>query len=177
MNQQKPHTLLCTVGTSLITNSTRHPAGCLLKQYIVERNVQGTVAELTLAENTGRLSAELNSIASIVSHNYLSECKRCLFLVSDTPEGHFTGAVFKELLASSKIPFRFEETEFQIVEGLNDNDIRQFRNTGLRNLVRLIGKETRKTGAANIIINATVQMRKHLKIECDSLKAFLENML
>ncbi|HEX2958397.1 MAG TPA: putative CRISPR-associated protein [Chitinispirillaceae bacterium] len=154
MNHTKPHTLLNTVGTSLLTNCTRAPDS-ELKQFIASKNVQGTIAELLNHPSASSLSAELNSITSIIQHNYLSIRQRCLFLVSDTPEGRFIGAVLKEYYSSGKSTLRFEETEYQVIDGLNDNDIRQFRNTGLRNLVRLIGKETRKTGAANIIINAT----------------------
>lgn len=149
-----PHTIINTVGTSLLTNCNRAPDSAL-KQFISQKNVQGTVAQLLIRNDAASLCAELNSITSIVNHKYLSDNHRALFLVSDTDEGRFIGAVLKDYCSKGKSSIRFEETELQVIQGLNDNDIRQFRNTGLRNLVRLIGKETRRTGAANLIINAT----------------------
>lgn len=150
-----PDTLICTVGTSLITNAARSTDSAL-KPAIDNKNIQGTIAELlNLQPDNRSCGAEINSICSIVNGNYLSERKRCLFLVSDTAEGNFTGAVLKGYLSSQKSQTRFENADFEVITGLSDKDINLFKNTGLKNLVRLIGKETRKTGAKNILINAT----------------------
>jgi putative CRISPR-associated protein (TIGR02619 family) len=150
-----PNTLICTVGTSLITNAKSAP-DTLFKQFVVNGNIQGTVAELLNLQADNRMcGAEINSICSIVNGKYLTEKNRCVFLVSDSVEGKFIGAVLKEFLSAGKSPLKFSSVDYQVIEGLSDKDIKQFRNIGLRNLVRLIGKETRKTGAKNILINAT----------------------
>jgi putative CRISPR-associated protein (TIGR02619 family) len=149
-----PNTLICTVGTSLLTNSRRSPDSKLSKA-IAFGNVQGTVVELLKMTDVSSACAEINSVDSMFKHKYLGLTKRCLFLVSDTREGEFVGAVLSQYIQSSKCQCAFIESEYQVITGLSDTDIKLFRNTGLRNLVRLIGKETRKTGASNIIINAT----------------------
>ena len=42
-----------------------------------------------------------------------------------------------------------------IVDGLRDDDVKRFRNQGLRNLVRIIVDEVRTVGPGRILINAT----------------------
>lgn len=154
MVSEKIDTLICTVGTSFLTNLYRGPQS-LLKEFANKRDVSGTVKELLLKTNAYLCCAEFNSIASIVNHQYLRDHHRCVFLVSDSDEGRFIGAVLKAYISSTKSPLHFTESEFMVIEGLCDTDINLFRNKGLKNLVKLISKEARTAGADNLLINAT----------------------
>mgnify|MGYP000933249546 CR=1 FL=1 len=154
MISEKIDTLICTVGTSLLTNLSRGTQSPL-KEFADKRDVNGTVNELVLKPDAHRCCAELNSIASIVKHQYLRVYERCVFLVSDSDEGRFIGAVLKDYIGSEKSPFHFQEVEFLVIKDLCDTDINRFRDRGLKNLVKLISKEVRCRGKDRILINAT----------------------
>jgi putative CRISPR-associated protein (TIGR02619 family) len=154
MISEKIDTLICTVGTSLLTNLSRGTQSPL-KEFADKRDVNGTVNELVLKPDAHRCCAELNSIASIVKHRYLRVYERCVFLVSDSDEGRFIGAVLKDYIGYEKSPFHFQEVEFLVIKDLCDTDINRFRDRGLKNLVKLISKEVRCRGKNRILINAT----------------------
>ena len=154
MISEKIDTLICTVGISLLTNLSRGPQSPL-KESAYKRDVIGTVKELLLKPDAYRYCAELNSIANIVKHQYLCDHRRCVFLVSDSDEGRFIGAVLKDYVGSEKSPLHFQEVKFLVIEDLCDTDINHFRDRGLKNLVKLISKEVRCRGKESILINAT----------------------
>jgi putative CRISPR-associated protein (TIGR02619 family) len=155
MYKVKPSNLLCTVGTSLITNISR-VENSTLREHIGKRNVQGTVTELLKLHPRNRIcGAEINSVCSIVEGDFLSKRSKCIFLVSDSDEGRFIGEVLKTYITSNKSGICFSESEQKVIEGLCDSDINKFRNKGLKNLVEIISKEARKTGEDNLLINAT----------------------
>ncbi len=150
----KIDTLICTVGTSLLTNLSRWPQSPL-RESVDKRDVNGTVKELLLEPDACRCCAELNSIASIVKHQYLCDHRRCVFLVSDSDEGRFIGDVLKDYTGSEKSSLHFRDVEFLVIGELCDTDINRFRDRGLKNLVKLISKEVRCWGKNRILINAT----------------------
>ncbi len=154
MISEKIDTLICTVGTSLLTKLSRGPQSPL-KEFADKRDVNETVNELILKPDAYRCCAELNSIERIIKHKYLCVYERCVFLVSDSDEGRFIGAVLKDYVGSQKSSVHFREVEFLVIEDLCDTDINRFRDRGLKNLVKLIGKEVRCRGKDRILINAT----------------------
>lgn len=148
-------TLICTVGTSLVANAEKNSKS-EPGQYVKDRNVQGAISELLKIDADRRIcGAEINSIFSIVKKKHINNMSRCVFLVSDSPEGRFMGKVLKGYTGSNKSQLHFENSEYNIIEGLSSDDINKFRNVGLRNLVKLIGRIVRKYGSGNVMINAT----------------------
>lgn len=148
-------TLICTVGTSLKGNIT-HGRNSELRRNLEKQNAQGLAVELLNIPAAERIcGAEINSILSIISKGYIAARSHLYFLVSDTPDGKFTGEILKQYYSSGRNPNRFEEVDVSIVEGLSDVDVFQFRNVGLRNLVRCIGRVVRKRGSERTLINAT----------------------
>lgn len=96
--------------------------------------------------------AEINSITSIWRNGFLAEKKALYFLVSDTDDGQFMGEVLKIYYKDD-----FEDVYLRSVEGLHDKQFLDFRNKGLRNLVREMAdilKAERRKGRESII-NAT----------------------
>lgn len=147
--------LICTVGTSLITNALRGD-DTVLKKHIENRNVQGAVEELLKCKpDEKKCGAEINSINSIIKKGHSRNCSKCIFLVSDSEKGKFTGAVLDLYISSGKSPLKFNESQYKVIEGLSDDDVNSFRNVGLKNLVRLISQQARFLNPENILINAT----------------------
>lgn len=148
-------TLICTVGTSLISNirSQNDPE---LQKYCEERNAKALANALMRLDASNRLcGAEINSIESILRSNYISRRHRLIFFVSDTEAGLFTGHILKLFYESGPKQHRFDNVEYKVVEGLTAEDVHRFRNIGLRNLVRLIGEAVRSYGSETMLINAT----------------------
>ena len=147
--------LICTVGTSLLTNRNRENFKELQK-YIEKKNVQGVVESLLEIDSSQRgCGAEINSINSLIKKGEIGKRNWCIFLVSDSPEGEFVGSVLERYFDSSKNRLRFENTDTVVIKGLTDTDINRFRSVGLRNLVKETGKIAKKYGASKILINAT----------------------
>lgn len=148
-------TLICTVGTSLMGNVARADDAELVR-LLDDRNAKGLAVRLGSFEpDEHLLGAEINSIHSIVSQGLITERKKLLFLVSDTDDGRFTGNVLSLFFNSSSSLHRFEDAGYEVIEGLTDTDVNLFRNTGLKNLVRLIAGVVRRFGAGRVLINAT----------------------
>jgi len=148
-------TLICTVGTSLLGNITRAgdpELGDLWKA----RNAKGLAVRIaSFLPDERILGAEINSIHSIISQGMIQDRKRVIFLVSDTDEGRFTGSVLDSYYQNNKTPDKFDEATFDVIDGLTDEDVNLFRNTGLKNLVRLISEQVRKYSSERMLINAT----------------------
>jgi len=147
--------LICTVGTSLINNlaAEKDPGldGDLRKGNIKRLTLR--LADVSPAER--RCGAEINSIHSIIAGNRLGGRELLLFFVSDTEAGRLSGELLTELYRRSDYPDSFKKVCYEVIEGLTDEDVHKFRNTGLRNLVRLIGHAARRYGSNRLLINAT----------------------
>lgn len=147
--------LICTVGTSLINNISRESDSTLYK-YLKDGNLKGLSLELGKISPDNRIcGAEINSIHSIIHSGYLNKQTSLKLLVSDTDEGRFTGDILSLYYRNSKNPDKFNNADFEVVEGLSDVDVLRFKNHGLRNLVRLIGRVVKTYDSQRILINAT----------------------
>lgn len=147
-------TLICTVGTSLITNLRRDTA---LHHYLESQNTKALVTFLLETSPDDRIcGAEINSIHSILKGKHLKKAGTLIFLISDTEDGKFTGQILRQYYMNSKNPDRFAEVDIRIVGGLTADDPNLFRNTGLRNLVRRISEVVKAPEESKrILINAT----------------------
>jgi putative CRISPR-associated protein (TIGR02619 family) len=149
------NTLICTVGTSLLNNLKYAEES--IKNVFEEKNWNQLALLLLDQENSSRIcGAEINSITSICNNNLLTSRIRLIFLVSDTEDGKNTGKLLKLYYDNSKNPLRFEEeVDIRVLAGLRDNDVKAFKQQGLKNLVREISNEVRKFAPEAIAINAT----------------------
>ena len=78
-----------------------------------------------------------------------------IFLVSDTEDGKNTGQVLRLYYNNQRNKLKFEDVNFRVLEGLRDDDVKAFKQQGLKNLVREISTEVRKCTPEVIAINAT----------------------
>lgn len=148
------NTLICTVGTSLFNNLKY--AEETIKQIFEAKNWNQLSLFLLQQKNSDRIcGAEINSITSICNKNFLTSRIRLIFLVSDTEEGKNTGKLLKLYYANKSNPLTFEEVDVRVLEGLRDDDVKAFKQKGLKNLVREISIEVRKFGSEATAINAT----------------------
>jgi len=148
------NTLICTVGTSLL-NNLKHSDGDI-KQAFDSQNWQQLSLLLLKGRNSDRIcGAEINSITSICNKNLLTIKNKLVFLVSDTEDGKNTGNLLKLYYDNSKNPIKFEQVVIYVLSGLRDDDVKAFKQEGLKNLVREISTEVRNSSSEAIAINAT----------------------
>ncbi|TYQ24950.1 putative CRISPR-associated protein [Pseudanabaena sp. UWO310] len=148
------NTLICTVGTSLL-NNLKYSDGDI-KQAFDDQNWNQVSLLLLEKYNSDRIcGAEINSITSICNKGLLSAKIKLIFLVSDTDEGKKIGSLLKLYYSNAKNEVRFEKVEFRVLSGLRDDDVKAFKQQGLKNLVREISTEVRDFSAEAIAINAT----------------------
>jgi len=149
-------TLICTVGTSLFSNIKFAKDHEVIQQAFQGKNWQQLALLLLEKPNNDRLcGAEINSITSICNGNYLSSRYRLLFLVSETEDGKNTGEVLKLYYKNSRNSLKFDDVDVQVLEGLRDDKVKDFKQKGLKNLVRYISSEVKKFSPQKIAINAT----------------------
>ncbi|OPY90894.1 MAG: CRISPR-associated protein (Cas_APE2256) [Syntrophus sp. PtaU1.Bin208] len=148
-------TLICTVGTSLKNNINGQKESPLYS-LLMEGNAKGVALELLKNSPEDRLNgAEINSIHSIISGKRLDRLENLVLLVSHTPDGDLTGSILSHVYDNPRNAERFAAVSVKAIAGLTDQDVKRFRNEGLRNLVRLIGQEARLKGSERLLINAT----------------------
>lgn len=155
--------LICTVGTSLLTNIDRSkPEESGVSADLHEKLRQARQSDDTAAlakllleiDPTSRIcGAEINSIEDALRNKSLS--LRHLFLfVSDTADGRKMGDVLTRYYRARK-DLDLETGEFVAVQKLQDENPKDFKIHGLRNLVREMGKVIQRYTPERIIINAT----------------------
>lgn len=148
-------TLICTIGTSLLNNLKRSEEEPI-KQAVAGENWNQLSLLLLDKENTDRLcGAEINSIARICEKGFLANLRRLIFLVSETPDGKKTGDLLKLYYEKNHNPLKFDRVEMRVLSGLRDDNVKDFKQQGLKNLVREISTEVNKFGPETIAINAT----------------------
>lgn len=153
-----PHTLLCTVGTSLLyPNLSRlveepqpDPIRADLAQAYAQKNWKEVASQLHQLAPTERLcGAEINSVTDLLTHGEVEKVNLHL-LHSETDDGRAIAQILQ---------FYFEADEWQVqvhcVDGLRDDKPRLFRTHGLRNLAKIFGEQVRQTGTDLCAINAT----------------------
>ncbi|NJM71971.1 MAG: putative CRISPR-associated protein [Scytonema sp. RU_4_4] len=149
------NTLICTVGTSLFSN-LKYTDEQAIKQAFEEKNWQKLTLLLLDKVNTHRIcGAEINSIARICEKGFLSSFERLIFLVSDTEDGKQAGEILKLYYNNSRNPLQFKNVMCHVLQGLRDDDVKSFKQEGLKSLVREISTEARKFSSEQIAINAT----------------------
>ncbi|MEM4408978.1 MAG: putative CRISPR-associated protein [Candidatus Caldarchaeum sp.] len=152
----KPDVLICTVGTSLYGNIERLEDTNKLKEYKKKGNFLGLSIELLKLNPRDRLlGAEINSISSLLEGKKMGASQELHLMVSDTDDGKEVGEVLRHYYENTIEPFRFERVLTHTIEGLRDNDIKMFKNQGLRNLIKEIARIANEKGTERLIINAT----------------------
>ncbi len=140
-------TLICTVGTSLLSNLRR------AERDPDRANPIKLVKELQALDQSEKLlGAEINSNHSIMAQGRLSEPEKLFLCVSETADGLLSGRLLERFYAA-----QFAQTQAITIEGLQTEDPRRFRDHGLRNLVRTIADIVRQERARGRepLINAT----------------------
>jgi putative CRISPR-associated protein (TIGR02619 family) len=148
--------LLCTVGTSLFSNLRTDPSAPpanwdALKEAVQRKQWAKLGRELTKLDPRDRLcGAEINTLAEIGKREHIA-LSEVVFFVSDTDDGRATGKVL-ETYVQERLDLKAKAV---VVEGLQDARPEDFKQRGLRNLVRAIGKEVHGAQPENVLIDAT----------------------
>lgn len=150
----KPHTIISTVGTSLLTNLMRLEGEDYedLTRAYSDRDSGQIARNLRLLHPDNRIcGAEINSLNDLLVRDIVQNPPNNLhFCVSETEDGGLLGSILKSY---------YEGQNWQVyihtIEGLQDTKPGVFRTLGLRNLVRKIGEIVRNAGANYTAINAT----------------------
>ncbi len=148
MSKSQPHTLLCTIGTSLVypnlSNLTQEkqtdPIRAALAQAYSDKNWLAVATQLHQINPSDRLcGAEINSVTDLLKQGIIEKGYLHLFH-SETDDG----AAIAQILQSY-----FTQDGWQVkihcVEGLRDDDPNLFRTQGLRNLAKLFGERVRES--------------------------------
>ena len=150
------HTLICTVGTSLLGNLNRVQEGETDGVRTAMREAYRQGNWLKLAKELGKVDpgdrmcgAEINSVTDLLSHDHVAKGQLHL-LVSDTRDGEAMGATLTHYFRQAGW-----RADCHRIEGLKDDDPRSFRTRGLRNLVKTIGARVQEAGAQFCAIDAT----------------------
>jgi putative CRISPR-associated protein (TIGR02619 family) len=174
------HTLICTVGTSLLGSLGGLPKNLdeydswLGRQPKNDRNhldfdIVQTISDEYQKSNLQVIAkilndfpsslricgAEINSITSIINKNLLDNKKSLIFLVSETDGGKAIGQLLRLYYENSQNPISFAQVEIRELKGLRDDNVSAFQKEGLKNLVKEISQEARKFDPSSIAINAT----------------------
>lgn len=145
MQKNKPQpvaVLVCTVGTSMLTNTENRPVSGDVDQ--LSKNI------LALEPGNRACGAEINSCHSMISAGVARDDCTMVFIHSATPEGRRVAEVLKRIFTARDHPVEIVE-----VPGLQDENPEQFRTVGLRNLANTICDVLRRNGTTQCAINAT----------------------
>ncbi|RMF43858.1 MAG: putative CRISPR-associated protein [Deltaproteobacteria bacterium] len=163
MTRTTRHTLLCTVGTSLLDGNLRRLTETtpkrpdnweVLRHATDERNWPRVAAELLRVPPDARVcGAEINTIEHIRRRKDV-DLQRIVFLVSDTEAGRDTGEVLRRYFEARE-DLALEAVEVAVIEALQDERPWDFKQHGLRNLVRKMGRYIREYGQDYLAIDAT----------------------
>ena len=160
MLKPKPHTLLCTVGTSLfypnLSGLVREPqpdlALAALTRAYTEKNWREVAAQLHRMAPTDRLcGAEINSVTELLTDGFIDKTYLHL-MFSDTDDGRAIAQVLEAYFTTDGW-----QVQTHCVAGLRDDDPQAFRTRGLRNLAKVLGERMYEAGgkADFCAINAT----------------------
>jgi len=138
--------LICTVGTSLFGNikNAKEPEEDIaaIKSALEQKNWNNIALLLLEQENSSRIcGAEINSITSIYKKRLLVSKTRLIFLVSDTEDGKNTGQVLKLYYENRRNDLNFDYVDYRVLTGLRDDNVKTFKQQGLKSLVKEIVTE------------------------------------
>ena len=160
MPKPQPHTLLCTIGTSLlypnlsnlIKEKQTDPVRAALAQAYSGENWSEVATQLREIDPIERLcGAEINSVTDLLSQQIIERGYLHLFH-SETDDGKAIAQILQSYFTQDRW-----RVQVHCVEGLRDDDPNLFRTQGLRNLAKLFGERVRES-RQNFIpcaINAT----------------------
>ena len=160
MPEPRPHTLLCTIGTSLlypnlsnlIKEEQTDPLRAALAQAYSAKNWSEVATQLRKIDPTERLcGAEINSVTDLLAQQVIERGYLHLFH-SETDDGKAIAQILQSYFTQDRW-----RVQVHCVEGLRDDDPDLFRTQGLRNLAKLFGEQVRAS-RQNFIpcaINAT----------------------
>lgn len=146
--------LLCTLGTSLLTNirnGDRNDAYLLSLKAASEAGDWKEVARLLhqIPNDDRRCGAEINSISGLIQRG-VTTARHLVLLHSDTDEGAHVAAILTHYYEAGGA-----RVESRRIEGLLDSDPEAFRSRGLRTLASTLCRWLRDYGAGQCAINAT----------------------
>jgi putative CRISPR-associated protein (TIGR02619 family) len=158
----RPHTIIATVGTSLLGNirslqakldkgGTLSASETDLLRFTTNKDwAQAARVLRSLQPNERLCGAEINSLYSLQQKQQIQDPPQILhFCISDTDDGRALGEILRGYYQGVRV-------EIHEIEGLQDADPNRFRVTGLRELAREIGNIVRSAGDASFVaINAT----------------------
>ncbi len=153
------HTLICTVGNSLLTNlsqqsekDTEFPE--LQEAYTSHDWKKLAKALLKIDPASHRCGVEINTISEISKRKNVT-LENLVFLVSDTPGGKISGSILENYFKQrSDLPLR--NIGHDVVEKLQHENPKDFKIHGLRNLVRKMTEYISKYGGSSeVAIEAT----------------------
>lgn len=148
MSKSQPHTLLCTIGTSLvypnlsnlIKEKQTDPIRAALAQAYTDKNWLEVATQLHQINPTDRLcGAEINSVTDLLKQGIIEKGYLHLFH-SDTDDGKAIAQILQSYFTQDRW-----RVEIHCVEGLRDDDPNLFRTQGLRNLAKLFGERVRES--------------------------------
>jgi putative CRISPR-associated protein (TIGR02619 family) len=148
-------TIICTCGVSLITNNQagKQVDDDLTKAISDGNEIAAGIAIGKLGVDNRRAGAELNSINSLLNSGRADNVGKVILIVSDTADGKLAGSVLKTAL---KKVFNLE-VSVEVIQGMDGNDFKRFRNTGLKTMagtmISLVRKE--QNAGPDVLINAT----------------------
>lgn len=138
--------IICTVGISVVEN-LRGLGWSLSNTIQVAKRLHDEIDP-----TDKRCGAEINSTRSIIQKRIIETARSLHLCISDTADGDKAGDILKQYFNR-----QFDAIEKHRIEGLNDRDFKEFKNTGLRNLARKIAGLVRaeRQRGSEPIINAT----------------------
>ncbi len=155
-----PHTLLCTIGTSLLypnlsnlikEKQTDPVRAALAKAYSDEKWSQ-VATQLRKIDPTDRIcGAEINSVTDLLTQGIIEKGHLHLFC-SETDDGEAIAKILEAYFTQERW-----RVWIHCVTGLRDDDPYLFRTQGLRNLAKLFGEQVRasRKNYMSCAINAT----------------------
>jgi putative CRISPR-associated protein (TIGR02619 family) len=153
--KMKPHVLISTVGTSLLTNLCKldEKTEPEARRLVEDKNWAQVARWLRSQPPGGRTcGAEINTIHDLTrSAGEVAGDATLHFCVSETDGGKAMGSILKSYYEG-----KGQRCEVHEIGGLQDNDVDRFRTHGLRRLVQVIGRIVREAGGPEYAaINAT----------------------
>ncbi len=148
------HTLLCTLGTSLLGNlSRRDPT---LGAALQRGDFESALRLLLQSNPRERLcGAEINATAELCWQGYLARRERLVFLHSDTPDGRSLADLLTRYYLDPSNPLQFAAVEPQGLRGLRADRPSLFCRQGFKSLVQAITARVRQYGSSALALNAT----------------------
>lgn len=151
------------VGTSLFDGNLRAldrlspppPNAAALGDAFRDRRWEDLARQLATLDPAARwCGAEINTVAQLLQSPDLA-LSRVVFFVSDTDDGRDTGEVLKSYV-QARNDLGLEADDPVMVPQLQDRRPKDFKNHGLRNLVRLMGECVHRAGGRECVaIDAT----------------------